>query len=662
VKQFVLFIIIIFLYYNISSSQDVLDREKTFYDAEFLVIYENYPEALPLYLKLIDSGLNNANINYKTGKAYLNIYRNKSKAIPYLETASKNISFKYRKESFREKRAPVETLLLLGEAYQINNELSKALDCYYQYKNKIEENKGNTDEVNRKINSCNNAITLKSNPVDYAIKTIPNINIGSQNYKPAVSGDGNRLVFMSTRRYYEAIFFAKKNIGTWTKPQNITMELESDGQFQCVSLSFDGTKLFLNSKPANHYELYESKYSSDRWGKIENLNKNINSPQDEVHACLSPNGKTLYFVSNRKEGFGGFDIYRSEADDNNEWGPAINLGPVINTPFNENTPFFSSDGQTIYFSSEGHYNIGGYDIFYSKKLENGSWTEPQNIGYPVNTTDDDLFYVPVQDKVLGYQSRIVPDETQKENIYEIEFYSEINPRKTEITGTVNLADNKNVKDTELKISLMNETYDDTLKVVYPETTTGQFSFEVPPGIYNVVFDGEGYVQKTKTLEIKELPEERIFTLSTTLEPLTTTEEEIYNIYSIFFNFDDYSLSKKSTKELDNICVILEKFKTINLQIIGHTDSKGTNVYNTGLSRKRAESAFNYLTEKGIEKNRLKSLGKSENNPIAVNQNPDGTDNPEGRKYNRRVDFSIDGILNKKIIIVEPDIPDNLRIK
>lgn len=601
--------ILIFLFnYNISISQDVLDKEKTFYDAEFLMTYENYSEALPLYLKLIDAGLNNANIHHKTGKAYLNIYGKKKKAVPYLETAIKNISFRYKKESYKEKKAPVEALLLMGEACQINNELLKALDYYHQYKKLIEEKGGNTVEVDRKISNCFNAVTLQENPVDYEIIAVPNINIGSKNYKPALSGNGNRLVFMSRRKYYEAIFFSKKQNGTWTDPENITMEVESDGQFQVASLSFDGSKLLLIHKPTTHYELYESNYSSRRWNKKKSFNKNINSSRDEVHACLTPDGKTLYFVSNRKEGFGGFDIYKSELDNQGEWGPAINMGPVINTAYNENTPFFSSDGKTLYFSSEGHYNIGGYDVFYSNKLANGTWTDPHNLGYPINTTDDDLFYTPLKNKILGYQSRILSDEPEKENIYEIEFFSEINPRKAKIEEIVSLVDHEEITDTSLKIS--------------PVSTT------------------------TDTIP----------------EPIKTVEEEIFYINTIFFSFDDYSLSKKSTKELDNIYAILEKFQKLNLQIIGNTDSKGSDIYNLSLSEKRAAAALNYLTEKGVEKSRLKPLGKGEKNPVAINQNPDGTDNPEGRRYNRRVVFGVEGLTENNIKIQKPEVPEHLRIK
>ncbi len=607
-KKIVPYILIFLFNYNISISQDVLDKEKTFYDAEFFMMYKNYPEALSLYLKLIDAGLNNANIHYKTGKVYLNIYGKKKKAVSYLETAIKNISFRYKKKSYKEKKAPVEALLLMGEACQINNELSKALDYYHQYKKLIEEKNSNTAEVDRKISNCNNAVALQENPVDYKIIPVPNINIGSQNYKPALSGNGNRLVFMSRRKYYEAIFFSKKQNETWTDPENITMELESDGQLQVASLSFDGSKLLLVHKPTTHYELYESNYSSGRWSKKMSFNKNINSNRDEVHACLTPDGKTLYFVSNRKEGFGGFDIYKSELDNQGEWGPVINLGPVINTAYNENTPFFSSDGKTLYFSSGGHYNIGGYDVFYSNKLANGTWTDPHNLGYPVNTTDDDLFYTPLKNKILGYQSRILSDEPKKENIYEIEFFSEINPRKAKIEGTVSLVDHKEIIDTCLKISPVSTTTD------------------------------------------------------TTPEPIKTVEEEIFYIQSIFFSFDDYSLSKRSTKELDNIYTILEKFQKLNLQIIGNTDSKGSEIYNLSLSVKMAKSALNYLTEKGIEKYRLKPLGKGENNPVAINQNPNGDDNPEGRKLNRRVDFGVEGITENNLKIRKTEVPEQLKIK
>jgi len=386
------------------------------------------------------------------------------------------------------------------------------------------------------------------------------------------------------------------------------MELESDGQLQVASLSFDGSKMFLIHKPTTHYELLESNYSSWRWSKKMSLNKNINSSRDEVHACLTPDGKTLYFVSNRKEGFGGFDIYKSELDNQGEWGSAINLGPVINTAYNENTPFFSSDGKTLYFSSEGHYNIGGYDVFYSNKLANGTWTDPHNLGYPINTTDDDLFYTPLKNKILGYQSRILSDEPEKENIYEIEFFSEINPRIAKIEGIVSLVDHEEITDTSLIIS--------------PVSTTTDI----------------------------------------TPEPIKRSKEEIFYIKSAFFSFDDYSLSKRSTEELDNIYTILEKFQKLNLQIIGNTDSKGSETYNLSLSEKRAAAAFNYLTQKGVEKSRLTPLAKGENNPVAINQNPDGTDNPEGRKLNRRVDFGVEGITEKNIKIRKTEVPEHLKIK
>lgn len=167
------------------------------------------------------------------------------------------------------------------------------------------------------------------------------------------------------------------------------------------------------------FNLYVSRFDNGLWSSPDKLNNNINSNYAETHACISDDGMTLYFTSNRPGGYGGFDIYKSTINSEGKWQEAVNLGPKINTPFDETTPFITEDGQTLYFSSKGHYNIGGYDIFFAKK--NGeNWSDPENLGFPFNTTDDDVFFFPLKNGSVAYYSKYKETGYGDNDIYRIQ--------------------------------------------------------------------------------------------------------------------------------------------------------------------------------------------------------------------------------------------------
>ncbi|MDQ1296827.1 MAG: Tetratricopeptide repeat protein, partial [Bacteroidota bacterium] len=218
------------------------------------------------------------------------------------------------------------------------------------------------------------------------------------------------------------------------------------------------------------------------------LNDNINTKYWESHAAISHDNQKLYFTSNRKGSLGGLDIYVSEKDTAGNWGPPSNLGPDINTPYNEETPFLSKDDKTLYFSSKGHFNMGGYDIFYSTILNNGKWSVPLNVGYPVNSTDDDIFFKPVNQGYIGYFAKYTPDGYGDQDIYRIEIFSENHPRKFLVRGMVKVADLIGMYNDSVKIIAMNLKNPDQSIVVYSDPKTGEYELEIPQGNYEVTYD------------------------------------------------------------------------------------------------------------------------------------------------------------------------------
>jgi hypothetical protein len=409
---------------SFSQYKDAL--KEAFADAEYYVLFEDYNEALSLYLNLYKNGLDNAYINHRIGECYLQIPGQKDKSIPYLEEACKDMTKTIKEGSFKETKAPYGTLFYLACAYQNSNQLDKAIETFEKFKDLVSTEKDyNIDYVYKQIQSCEAARELINNPLN-----INEINIGAlindefSNIRPVISSDEKSMVYLSKLKFYDAIFYTKKIDGKWTNPINITPDLNSDGNYYTCFLSHNGETLLLYKDDNFNSDIYISRLNGVKWSTPEKLNKHINSKFQETFASLSCDGKTIYFISDRKGGFGGTDIYKSEFDEKtNDWGEAINLGSEINTPFNEETPIICKEEKILYFSSQGHYNMGGFDIFYSQQLDKNMWSAPSNIGYPINTTDDDLFYYPLEDGKNAYISKYDKDGFGQEDIIRLEITS-----------------------------------------------------------------------------------------------------------------------------------------------------------------------------------------------------------------------------------------------
>lgn len=383
---------------------------------------KDYENALKAYLEVISSNSEDALLNFKIGVSYLYTEK-KSLAVPYLEKA------------LRIKPEVDEDIdYHLGMAYQNDHQYAKARDHFIEFKRK---NKKLQDISNHKIMECEIGDSLTRKPIRVLIENAgPNVNSPFHEYSPLVSGDGKTMVFTSNRSTdeykiksgtnFEDIYVSHKVGDTWDTPQKISDKINIKFNDAAAWLSHDGNTLLLYYEDGAG-DIFISKNEGGDWTEPEPLNKNINTQLFwETSACMSPDGKKLYFSSNRPGGRGELDIYVSELDAKGQWGKAVNLGREINTRGNEDSPYIHSDGVTLYFSSDGHPTMGSNDI-YRSEFQDGKWTKPVNLGFPVNSIEYDGFFTMSDDKKTGYYSTLRNDGLGNSDIYKVTFLPELAP-------------------------------------------------------------------------------------------------------------------------------------------------------------------------------------------------------------------------------------------
>jgi tetratricopeptide (TPR) repeat protein len=384
-------------------AQDNKSVQDSFLEAEYFLMNGDYSDALTYYLPLYEKFPDNANLAYCIGVCYLNIQGKKNLSIDYLETATKNMSAKHKEGSLKQTSAPYDALYNLGKAYRINYMFDKAKETYQKYLGTLlPDDHENQDFVKHEIEVCDMAKELIAKPVQYTEENIGELfNDEKANFNPLISADGKSFAYMVSLKFYDAVMFSRLIDGKWTAPINITPDLQADGDIYISCLSANGKLLFLSKSENDNSDIYMSTFDGTKWSKIVKLNKNINTKYWESHGFMSESGDQLIFASDRPGGFGGLDLYISKKVDG-DWGPPVNIGPEINTQFNEDRPFLVNNGKTLFFSSQGHENMGGYDIFRSDLQSNGLWSVPSNLGYPLNTPDDNFFFMPVGNGHSGY--------------------------------------------------------------------------------------------------------------------------------------------------------------------------------------------------------------------------------------------------------------------
>ncbi|MFZ2286493.1 MAG: tetratricopeptide repeat protein [Bacteroidales bacterium] len=408
----------------IARAQDNIRLQEAFYEAEYFMMRGDYSDALPYYQGIYAAMPENASIAFRLGLCYLNIPGSKNQAIEYLEKASQNITAKYREGSLRQTEAPYESLFFLGDAYRINYMFEKAKEAYSIYRETLlPSDIENIMFVDQQIAACNNAPALMATPVKFTVETVDNIlNDSNENFFPVVSSDGKSIAFMTSMKFYDAIMFSRMIRNEWTAPVNITPQLESDGDHYVSYISNSGDMMLLSKDDNINSDIWISRSDGSTWEPARKLKKEINTKYWEAHGFITEDGNTMIFSSDRPGGFGGLDLYTSKLGSDGEWGKPVNMGPEINTPFNDDRPFLVKNGTVLFFASQGHYNMGGYDVFRSDMQYNGLWSKPVNLGYPLNGPDDNIFFCPAEGGKSGYLSLEGRDDgAGKADIYRIRF-------------------------------------------------------------------------------------------------------------------------------------------------------------------------------------------------------------------------------------------------
>ena len=640
------------------SNKDIYDEAGEYLNAD------EYVEALPLYLLLEKKGIFNANIAYKIGQCYLNIRGKKIQSLPYLEIAVKDASSAYV-DDFNETRAPLKSILLLGVAYRIDNQLEKSEETFTIMKDSIRDSDPEfVSVIDMHLKRCENARMLNAFPGEPRTERLPDqINTVYSDYNPVLVGHDSILYYMEELKFYDALMKAKKIDGEWQTPKNITPDIGSDGDHIVVSASADGNTLFLylyNAPKAG--EIFVTHYTDEGWSKLKPLNDNINTVYNETHASISFDGKTLYFTSNREGGYGGMDIYKSELDSTGDWGPAKNLGPVINTPYNEETPIINVDDEILYFSSQGHLNMGGYDVFYALKKNKNEWYRPINMGAPICTTDDDLFYYPLEEQVSGLMSRLDHPSTAYD-IYQYNSMVFANTPRFDVRGKADNIDSTNFKG--YSVAVVNKSNSDTLQYLKVEPG-GNYETTLPAGDFEFLLYEKNNMLTSSGISLDEnSPELSLLTTQAieegkTVVAVAVTTDTIW-LQDILYPFDNYTLSSEYKIFLDSIAVIMKENPSLNFLVEGHTDAIGPEAYNLVLSKRRAESVSTYLISSQISSDRFRIIGYGEEKPVARNTNINGTDNPTGRKYNRRVVLIPENVIEGIVFLREDNVPEDLKI-
>ncbi|MCF8380232.1 MAG: hypothetical protein K9H49_11680 [Bacteroidales bacterium] len=434
-RNIIIFLILFLLPITGIHAQQALDDEEQFDDAEYFFATEEFGEAFFIFNQLLNKFPDNANLNFRAGMSLLSIEGREKEALPYFLKAVKKTTLKYKERDFSITAAPHHAWFYLGNAYRINNELDKALESYETFRdiNKFEK-KYNIGIVEKEVKACERAKIIKDNPVNLIKVNLGElINTGAKTYQPVVNADETVLCFMQEQKFYDAIMISYKKDGAWTQPLNISPQIGSDGDMTPAAFSADGSEMLLVKRNnSSEGDIYYSRKTDVFWSKAVKLGKTINTMSDEDHASFSSDGQSIIFSSARKGGQGGLDLYISNRLSDGNWGTAINLGMIINSENDETSAFFTNKDSLLYFSSKGHFNMGGYDIFFSKKDSDGNWIDPANIGFPLNTTTDNTFFQPVNEANIGYIA-LFGEESNfgVEDIYRVEILPFTDPQAPE---------------------------------------------------------------------------------------------------------------------------------------------------------------------------------------------------------------------------------------
>ncbi len=671
--------IFVFLSPVLSQSRDSLQI------AEDLINNENFEQAIVFYKNFIRIDPKNPDLHFKLGFCYLNTEGKRDSSIREFKKALELLRSSKRHKA---QITPQEVKFYLARAYRVNYQFDTAIVLLSQLRAEV-RNKKFREVVEDELTKTETGYDLMQKPLDIEVENLGQpVNSPYTEHSPVVTADESELYFTSRRKlgpnskllfdgeYDENIYVAyRDSAGNWSRVEPLK-EINTPSHEATISISHDGTKLFIYRDEDNG-SIYVSDFKNGKWTTPRKLGPNINTPYRETHASLSVDGKTLFFTSDRPGGYGGLDIYVSHLQPDGTWGPAKNLGPTINTDKDEEGPFIFYDGKTLFFSSKGHNTMGGYDIFKSTLTDFGTWTVPENLGYPINSIDDDVYYFPTADNKRAYFASRKRKGYGRGDIYVMKIREAARSPITIYTARL--------------VSCSGEI--PPVDITYEDIATGDYYIATPKNNRFIMVAHKGHLYKlTIESDGKTIFEQQFFVKKDAPDymmfkpirvdgntpcPQITWDEENYkndtliadqfgNVYDEFIEIQNILFPYNAVGQipenetLNKLAKYLKNNPEAVVQIIGYADASGRASYNYILGLKRAQAVKDYLVKHGVNPKQLVVTSFGEENPIAINKNPDGTWNKEGQKYNRRVEFRIIKQGRQTLMIKGMRVPDRLK--
>ena len=631
-----------------------------------------FKEAIPFYEKAQAFNPNNALLNYKLGECYLfSVYKPKAmahllKAFELQPTINPRINF------------------YLGQAYHLNLEFDKAVSFYTKYRASVQDS-WEIEDIQLRIQQCTNGKKIVEKPIRVFIDNLgPNVNTKYHEYGGVISADESVIIYTSRREgstggkidpvlneHYEDLYISTKNEdGTWSPAKNMGENVNTSDHDAVSAISPDGSRIIIYKGGSGMGDLFECVLEGTEWSKPEDLGKNINTNSyQEPSACYAPDGNTLYFVSEMPGGIGGHDIYMSKRDSKGKWGPAQNLGATVNTKYKEDGIYMHPDGKTLYFGSEGHTSMGGMDIFKSVyDAATNAWSKPENLGYPVNTADQDAFFVISANGRHGYyMSTANEDNKGLRDLYRITFLGaekqmvlnnednllasvaspvkdvviapEVVVKEAQLTilkGVISDFLSKAPLDAEIEI--VDNAANQVIATFKSNSKTGKFLVSLPAGKnYGIAVKKDDYLFHSENFDIPNTAAFQEVEKNVELKKLSVGSKIV--LRNIFFDLDKATLRPESTAELNRLIALMNEVPTLKIELGGHTDAQGSDTHNQDLSERRAAAVVEFLTKAGIAADRLKSAGYGETQLVNACSNGVKCSDVQHQE-NRRTEFKV----------------------
>jgi outer membrane protein OmpA-like peptidoglycan-associated protein/tetratricopeptide (TPR) repeat protein len=639
------------------------DAKGSIKDGDFQMDYGNYFQALEHYLGANEFNSNNAELNYKIG-------------ICYLGSELRYKCSEYFSKAFQlDRNVSADIHLMLGRGLHLNNKFTAAINEYKAYLSVLSADDLSTEgsRINKLIKECEIGNTLNAKEQRAFVDNLGLlVNSKYNDHSPLITADESNMVFTSTRengrkisgdgQFDEDIYISYKKAKEWQAPKSMGELINTQFNDATVGLSPDGQQLLIYNGNRGNGDIQICWLNGDDWNYPKSLPKEINSDYKETAACFSPDGNKLYFISDRPGGIGGSDIYYSKLNSKGKWGDAINLGSVVNSIYNEETVFMHPDGRTLYFSSEGHNSTGGFDVFVAHMREDGSWTKPENLGYPVNSPDDDLCFVISANGRRGYCSSVRPDSHGGFDVYQMTFLGPEKPimltnednliavrnnpvsnivmeesvelktiRLTIVKGFVK--DMVNNEPVFAQIDIVDNEKNEVIFSSKTNSVTGRFLVSLPSGKnYGLIVNADEYLFHSENFNIPQATEYQEIEKNIALNSMKKDVKIV--LKNVFFETSSSKLKPTSYAELGRLTLLLNENPTLKIEISGHTDNQGGKAVNLKLSKDRAKAVVDFLVTEGVSTERLDFKGYAFNQPIADNATK------EGRSQNRRVEFKV----------------------